>query len=84
MKTISVTELSGNWPAAEKLLAREAELVVVQDSTPVARLVRMEQETDTRKPFDYDAHTKWQEETFGKGLIADWTTKSLREERDQR
>jgi antitoxin (DNA-binding transcriptional repressor) of toxin-antitoxin stability system len=59
MKTISIRDLRLRWPAAERALALEHELVVTRDGQPVAKLVRVVPSQIKRKRWDAGRHKKW-------------------------
>ncbi len=72
MKTISIRDLRLGWPAAEKALALEHELIVTRDGHPVAKLVRVTPEKVERKRWDADRHEKWLDRFWGQretGLV---------------
>ena len=41
MNTITIRDLRQRWPAAERRLATEHELIITRDGQPIARLVRL-------------------------------------------
>jgi antitoxin (DNA-binding transcriptional repressor) of toxin-antitoxin stability system len=66
MKTISIRDLRLRWPAAESALATERELIVTRDGKPVAKLVRLEEKTGTRKRFKPEEHQLKLQKLWGK------------------
>ena len=66
MKTISIRDLRLRWPAAESALATERELIVTRDGKPVAKLVRLEEKTRTRKRFNPEKHKLKMQKLWGK------------------
>lgn len=62
MVTMTVRDIRQRWPAAEKALAEEGEIVVTRDSVPVARLLRYAAPAapaEKVKRFDGAAHLRW-------------------------
>ncbi|MEW6365952.1 MAG: hypothetical protein AB1714_15085 [Acidobacteriota bacterium] len=60
MKMMSVRDLRQRWPAAEKALAAEGEIVVTRDSKPVARILPFKlRDSRPRKRFDAETHLRW-------------------------
>lgn len=59
MKSITIRDLRPRWPAIEKTLQIENELIITRDGKPVARLVRVIPETSKRKRWTLEEHTKW-------------------------
>jgi antitoxin (DNA-binding transcriptional repressor) of toxin-antitoxin stability system len=83
MKTVTVRDLRQKWPAAERALQVEGEIVVTRDGTPVAKLVRLVASGRPRKRFDPATHGKWQRKING-GRITRWVEEGLLHERDER
>ena len=83
MKTITVRDVQQRWPEAEQALETEEEIIITRDGKPVARLLPVAEEPASRKLFDPVEHLKWQEQTFGKGVIFD-TLSGLQQDRDDR
>lgn len=81
MKSITIRELRQRWPAAEKALQTETELVVTRDGQPVAKLVRFTPERESRARFDPREHLRWQSEA-GRGQTVRWVEKYLSADRD--
>ncbi len=83
MTTITIRDLRHKWPQAESLLNEVGEIIVTRDSTPVAKLVRIEPAQTTRKKFDPEEHAAWQKSVFGdkKFQIVDSFLTSERDER---
>jgi antitoxin (DNA-binding transcriptional repressor) of toxin-antitoxin stability system len=69
MKTITVRDLRQRWPQAEALLQHETEILVTRDGKPVARLVRVPEQTARRKRFDPRAHARWQDAVNRRRLV---------------
>ena len=65
MKTVGVRDLRQRWPAVEKALAREGELIVTKDGKPVAKLTRVEIEEKPRRRFDPEENRRWMKKFWG-------------------
>jgi antitoxin (DNA-binding transcriptional repressor) of toxin-antitoxin stability system len=83
MKTITVRDVRQRWPDAERALETEREIIITRDGKPVARLLAVETEETARPRFDPEENRRWQEETFGKGVMFDTLT-GLLEDREER
>jgi antitoxin (DNA-binding transcriptional repressor) of toxin-antitoxin stability system len=83
MKTVSVRDLRQRWPATEKALRVEGEILITRDSRPVAKLVRHDEPAMPRRRFDPAAHLTWQRKTSG-GRVTRWVDEGLLQERDER
>lgn len=59
MKTITIRDLRLHWPATERALALEHELVITRDGHPVAKLVRLGPEQASRKRWNAEQHKQW-------------------------
>ena len=60
MKTMSVRDIRQNWPAAERALREEGEVIVTRDSKPVARIVPIAgNAVATRSRVDPRALARW-------------------------
>lgn len=60
MATMTVRDVRLKWPEAERILARDGEVVVTRDSKPVARIVPYRTERMARrKRFDARQHATW-------------------------
>ncbi len=65
MKTITIRDLRQRWPAAERALQDEHELVITRDGKPVAKLVRVTESPQKRKRWNAKAHMRWLKKTWG-------------------
>ncbi|HEX4263054.1 MAG TPA: hypothetical protein VH597_01840 [Verrucomicrobiae bacterium] len=65
MKTITIRDLRQRWPEAEAALEVENEILITRDSKPVAKLVRVVAEIDSRPHWDPEAHARWQKKVAG-------------------
>lgn len=83
MKTVTVRDLRQRWPATEKALQAEGEILITRDSRPVAKLVRHVEPVTPRKRFDPVAHAAWQRKASG-GKVTRWVEQGLLHERDER
>ena len=60
MKTMTVRDIRLKWPEAERVLAREREIVVTRDGKPVARILPYEPPKQApRERFDPAAQQRW-------------------------
>ncbi|MBM3882149.1 MAG: hypothetical protein FJ387_20910 [Verrucomicrobia bacterium] len=59
MNTITVRDLRQRWPAAERRLETELELIITRDGRPIARLVRLARTNTQRRRFSPQAHSDW-------------------------
>jgi antitoxin (DNA-binding transcriptional repressor) of toxin-antitoxin stability system len=83
VKTVTVRDLRQRWPATERVLQAEGEILVTRDSKPVAKLVRYVEPAAPRKRFDPVAHATWQRRASG-GKVTRWVDAGLLHERDER
>jgi antitoxin (DNA-binding transcriptional repressor) of toxin-antitoxin stability system len=83
MKTVTVRDLRQRWPATERALQVEREIVVTRDSKPVAKLVRYVERGTPHTRFDPVAHGRWQRRMSG-GQVTRWVDEGLLAERDER
>jgi antitoxin (DNA-binding transcriptional repressor) of toxin-antitoxin stability system len=65
MKTMTIRDLRLRWPAAEKSLQVEDEIVITRDGTPVAKLVRFVAAQRRRKRWNPEAHLRWLKRVWG-------------------
>jgi antitoxin (DNA-binding transcriptional repressor) of toxin-antitoxin stability system len=84
MNTITVRDLRQRWPAAERLLEAEHELIITRDGRPIARLVRLTETTTKRRRFDPQEHGGWQRQVFGQGTTIRWAQAALESGRRDR
>jgi antitoxin (DNA-binding transcriptional repressor) of toxin-antitoxin stability system len=60
MATMTVRDVRLRWPEAERILAREGEIVVTRDAKPVARILPYRSpRMARRKRFDSTQHAAW-------------------------
>jgi len=60
MKRMTVRDVRLHWPEAERVLAREGEIIVTRDGQPVARLTPYRPpKWQMRERFDPRAHAGW-------------------------
>ena len=83
MKTMTVRDVRQRWPEAERCLGTEGEIIITRDGKPVARLLPVEDVTETRKKFDPEEQKRWREEFWGKGVMMD-SLSGLLEDREER
>jgi prevent-host-death family protein len=84
MKTITVRDVRQRWPDAERALGEEGEILITRDGKPVARLLPIETVEKPRKRFDPEEQRRWQEKTFGKGVVFDSLTGLLEDREDRK
>jgi antitoxin (DNA-binding transcriptional repressor) of toxin-antitoxin stability system len=84
MKTMSVRDIRQRWPAAEKALATEKEIIITRDGTPVARLSRVPAKEKKRKRFDPEEHRRWRESVFGEGVMLNLVEEFYDKDRGER
>ncbi len=56
MKSLTIRDLRLHWPAAEKSLQIENELLITRDGQPVAKLVLWEEPAPKRTRWDPEKH----------------------------
>jgi antitoxin (DNA-binding transcriptional repressor) of toxin-antitoxin stability system len=56
MTTLTISELRRSWPAAEKTLEEEDEILITRDGKPVAKLVRYTEPKTRRPRMDPEKH----------------------------
>jgi antitoxin (DNA-binding transcriptional repressor) of toxin-antitoxin stability system len=81
MKTITIRDLRQRWPAMEKALQVENELLITRDGQPVAKLVRVVEEKPKRKRWDPKAHMRWLKKVWGNEQVC-LVDKYLQADRD--
>ena len=69
MKTITIRDLRQRWPEAEAALQVEDEILITRDSKPVAKLVRIVQDKQTRKRWNPQEHAKWMKKVWGNRTV---------------
>jgi antitoxin (DNA-binding transcriptional repressor) of toxin-antitoxin stability system len=69
MKTITIRDLCQRWPEAEAALQVEDEILITRDSKPVAKLVRIIQDTAGRKRWNPEEHAKWSKKVWGNRTV---------------
>ncbi|HRZ35741.1 MAG TPA: hypothetical protein P5534_05180 [Candidatus Paceibacterota bacterium] len=84
MNTITVRDLRQRWPAAERRLETERELIITRDGQPIARLVRLARTTTKRRRFDPREHGDWQRRVFGRRSAICWVQATLESGRRDR
>ena len=85
MNTITIREVRQHWPAVEKRLALERELIVTRDAAPVAKLSALPlPKTGRRKRFSDEMHARWMKEIWGSKPPRTDSGKWLDEERRER
>jgi antitoxin (DNA-binding transcriptional repressor) of toxin-antitoxin stability system len=56
MTALTIRELRQSWPAAEKALQEEEEIVITRDGAPVAKLIRYSEPKKRRPRFNAKKH----------------------------
>jgi antitoxin (DNA-binding transcriptional repressor) of toxin-antitoxin stability system len=56
MRTLTIRDLRLHWPAAEKALEQEEEIVITRDGRPVAKLVKFPETSPVRTRFEAKKH----------------------------
>ena len=82
---LSVRDLRLHWPAAERRLEREGELVVTRDGEPVAKLIAYRPEKVTRPKWSAERHLAWLSRAWksdDEGPSAPSTDQLLKQDRD--
>ena len=77
MNTITVRDLRQRWPAAERRLESERELIITRDGQPIARLVRLVEAKTERQRFNPREHGDWQRQVSGRGTTIRWVQAAL-------
>jgi antitoxin (DNA-binding transcriptional repressor) of toxin-antitoxin stability system len=84
MNTITIRDLRQRWPAAERRLETEHELIITRDGQPIARLVRLTGNPNKRRRFDPQEHGAWQRQVFGRATTIRWVQAALESGRRDR
>ena len=84
MKTITIREVRQRWPAAERLLQSEGEVMITRDGRPIARLIRLAEDRANRRRFSPTEHRRWQRQVFGPRTTLRWVDKALASSRSDR
>ena len=87
MTTFTVRDLRQRWPAVEKAVEEEDEVVITRDGKPVAKVSRYQEPEKKRRRFDPEKHLAkmrkfWGGKTlpsFEKRLIESRNDRNLRE-----
>ena len=69
MKTITIRDLRQRWPATEKTLLVENELIITRDGQPVAKLVRVAPEETKRQRWNPEEHMRWLKKMWGNKMM---------------
>jgi antitoxin (DNA-binding transcriptional repressor) of toxin-antitoxin stability system len=65
MRSLTIRDLRLHWPAAEKALDTEEEIVITRDGKPVAKLVKFPNAKANRRRFDPKAHLRRMRKVLG-------------------
>ena len=83
MKTMTVRDIRLKWPDAERVLAREREIVVTRDGKPVARILPYEPPKRARRErFDPAAQQRWLARFWRRRAPGPSTDELLRRDRE--
>jgi antitoxin (DNA-binding transcriptional repressor) of toxin-antitoxin stability system len=69
MKAITIRDLRQRWPAAEKSLLIENEILITRDGKPVAKLVRVVPRPRNRR-WDPEEHRRWMKKVYGNKVFS--------------
>jgi|SRR6185503_8796557 len=69
VKTITIRDLRLHWPATEKALQIENEIIITRDGEPVAKLVRVAPPKTRRKRWSAKAHMRWLKKMWGNRIF---------------
>lgn len=84
MATMTVRDVRLKWPEAERILARDGEIVVTRDAKPVARILPYRPVgAPARKRFDPRQHAAWLRRFWKTQPVQPRTDDMLRRERDE-
>ena len=84
MATMTVRDVRLKWPEAERILARDGEIVVTRDAKPVARILPYRSpRMARRKRFDPKQHGAWLRRFWKTQPAQPRTDDLLRRERDE-
>jgi antitoxin (DNA-binding transcriptional repressor) of toxin-antitoxin stability system len=80
---MTVRDIRLKWPEAERMLAREGEIVVTRDSKPVARILPYDARPRARRArFDPAKQTRWLERFWRNRKPGPSTDELLRRDRE--
>jgi antitoxin (DNA-binding transcriptional repressor) of toxin-antitoxin stability system len=79
---LSVRDLRLHWPAAERRLKREGELVVTRDGEPVAKLIAYRPEERARPKWSAQRHLAWLSRAWKSDDNRPSTDELLKQDRD--
>ena len=66
MKTITLSELRRQrWSEIEATLSQEEEILIIRNSKPIAKLVRIAEQVPKRKRWNPEEHKKWIKKVWG-------------------
>jgi antitoxin (DNA-binding transcriptional repressor) of toxin-antitoxin stability system len=80
---LSVRDLRLHWPAAERRLKREGELVVTRDGEPVAKLIAYRPEKLARPKSSAQRHLAWLNRAWKGDDKGPSTDELLKQDRDE-
>ena len=80
---LSVRDLRLHWPAAERRLKREGELVVTRDGEPVAKLIAYRPEKVERPKWSAQKHLTWLNRAWKSDDQGPSTDEFLKQDRDE-
>jgi antitoxin (DNA-binding transcriptional repressor) of toxin-antitoxin stability system len=80
---LSVRDLRLHWPAAERRLKREGELVVTRDGEPVAKLIAYRPEKVARPKWSAERHLTWLSRAWKSDDKGPSTDELLKQDRDE-
>jgi antitoxin (DNA-binding transcriptional repressor) of toxin-antitoxin stability system len=80
---LSVRDLRLHWPAAERRLKREGELVVTRDGEPVAKLIAYRPEKLARPKWSAQRHLAWLSRAWKGDDKGPSTDELLKQDRDE-
>jgi len=83
MRAVTIRDLRLRWPATERALREERELLVTRDGQPVAKLVQITPKLSKRKTWNLEKHKAWLNR-FWKGKEVRLTERYLETERAER
>jgi len=80
---LTVRDLRLHWPAAERRLKREGELVVTRDGEPVAKLIAYRPEKVAKPKWSARQHLAWLSRTWKREHASPSTDALLKQDRDE-
>jgi len=80
---LTVRDLRLHWPAAERRLKREGELVVTRDGEPVAKLIVYRAEKVARPKWSAQRHLEWLSRAWKTDHDGPSTDELLKQDRDE-